>query len=339
MDKRRDRQLELDLSASNTARSDERVPLDQESRAIIRGELGTNLMVLAGAGAGKTYELVERMVALLAEDRGADSIDIRNIAAITFTRKAAGELRTRFYDRLLKEAGAAGTDTSSRLKDAAARIDQCFIGTIHAFCSRLLRERPLEAGLPFDFKELDERDEPRARRRAWMDFTNNRLRKGDQRLQRLLEIGFSAENLYRFFSRRNEFPELKLKPTEAVEPDLAEAVRMVTELAAKSVPLMTPEGRAKPGKWGEAAMRALQLIEKRDLKTGADRAEFLLLFDSKSLLDGGVKVTRYTDKQFAYELRDQLVPALKREVIDPSLRAWKQYVYGLMGDLVDDAMT
>ena len=80
-----------------------RVPEDQSSRDVIRTSLDTSLMVLAGAGAGKTYELVERMVATLAEDRD-EPVRIRNIAAITFTRKAAGELRTRFYDRLQRAA-------------------------------------------------------------------------------------------------------------------------------------------------------------------------------------------------------------------------------------------
>ena len=67
---------------------------DQAAREAIRGELDTNLLVEAGAGSGKTTELVARMVALL--ETGTAKAD--EIAAVTFTRKAAGELREHFQE-------------------------------------------------------------------------------------------------------------------------------------------------------------------------------------------------------------------------------------------------
>jgi ATP-dependent helicase/nuclease subunit A len=337
---RRTNENQLDLGFQEKAEASagsEKMPLDQPARERIRTDIDTSMMVLAGAGAGKTYELVERMVALLADDRGDEPVKIRNIAAITFTRKAAGELRTRFYGRLLNGADERDGAAGDRLNEAAANIDQCFIGTIHSFCSRLLRERPLEAGLPFDFRELDERDEPRARRQAWTRFTNERLRAGDKRLERLLEIGFNAEDLYSFFVRRNEFPELKLKPTDASEPDLSRAVALTAELGQTTLTGLNPAGLEKPGKWASTVQRALRYSEKKSLSTNADRAAFLLMFDSKSILNGGVQVTKYHDRDWARELRDDLVPRLKAEVIDPAIRSWKQYVYSLMADLIDEA--
>ena len=66
---------------------------DQAERERIRTDHGHNLVCLAGAGAGKTHELVERMVGVI----GAGGAPVGGVAAITFTRKAAGELRGRFF--------------------------------------------------------------------------------------------------------------------------------------------------------------------------------------------------------------------------------------------------
>ncbi|MEX0600292.1 MAG: UvrD-helicase domain-containing protein, partial [Rhodothermales bacterium] len=150
--------------ANDEDRRPERQLRDQEARDTITRDLDRNIMVLAGAGAGKTHALIERMVASIREA----VCDVDRMAAITFTRKAAGEMRGRFFLRLRKEARSAGTeDEVARIRSALTDIDQCFIGTIHSFCGRLLRERPIEAGLAPDFTEIDDRDEAALRRAVW----------------------------------------------------------------------------------------------------------------------------------------------------------------------------
>ncbi len=314
---------------------DTRVPEDQDQRLIIRERLDANMMVLAGAGAGKTHELVERMVGLL----GRSDLDIRNIVAITFTRKAAGELRSRFYERLQEESVQAEGPRATLLRNAADRIDQCFIGTIHAFCSRLLRERPLEAGLPFDFKELDERDEPRARRQAWNSFLNDRHRAGDARLKRLLEIRLNTEKIYGFYSRRCSFPELQLKPTDVPEPDLAEAVRQVVELVTSVLPFLNDKGREKWDKFTSCAQLAERYRENRSLDSVDEQAAYLSFFDSTTLDKGGITLNGWRDATLARRLKSELVPGLRQSVIIPSLKRWKQYLFTLLAGIVDDAMT
>ncbi len=71
---------------------------DGAAREVIREELGTNLLVEAGAGSGKTYMLAERMAAGVAKG----TYQIEHMAAVTFTRKAASELRGRFHLALEK---------------------------------------------------------------------------------------------------------------------------------------------------------------------------------------------------------------------------------------------
>ncbi len=100
------------------------------------------VFVSAGAGTGKTAVLVERFVRDVTE-RG---LAIDSVLVITYTERAAGELRTRIRDRLAELGHAA----------LAREVDGAWISTIHGFCSRFLRNHPFEAGLDPRFRVLDE---------------------------------------------------------------------------------------------------------------------------------------------------------------------------------------
>jgi ATP-dependent helicase/nuclease subunit A len=104
-------------------------------------EADGRVFLSAGAGTGKTAVLVERFVRAVC-DRG---LDVGSLLVITYTRKAAGELRARIR-RELRERGR---------HDLARELDGAWIATIHGFCARLLRTYPFEAGLDPRFRELD----------------------------------------------------------------------------------------------------------------------------------------------------------------------------------------
>lgn len=137
---------------------------DEPDREAIRTDLDSNLLVEAAAGTGKTTSLVERMLALVREGKAP----VDRICAVTFTVKAAAQLKERFQLGLEK-AIPAETDPvrRARLSDALEGIDRGFIGTIHSFCARLLRERPVEAGVDPEFVELDETEDVLLREEAW----------------------------------------------------------------------------------------------------------------------------------------------------------------------------
>ncbi|MFO0762643.1 MAG: UvrD-helicase domain-containing protein [Byssovorax sp.] len=121
----------------------DRVLPDAEARRRIREDLGATLIVEAAAGTGKTTALVGRIVAVLRA--GATELD--RIAAVTFTEKAAGEMKLRLRAGLEKARTAADLPPieRDRLDRALAHLEVCRIGTIHALCADLLRERPVEA--------------------------------------------------------------------------------------------------------------------------------------------------------------------------------------------------
>jgi ATP-dependent exoDNAse (exonuclease V) beta subunit len=123
---------------------------EQEQAVARRGE---PLLLSAAAGSGKTSVLVERFVRAVREDGVAPG----RILALTFTERAAGELRERVRARFL-ELGE---------REAARDTEVAFVGTFHGFCARLLRAHPLMAGLDPDFTILDEGFAGRLRDRAF----------------------------------------------------------------------------------------------------------------------------------------------------------------------------
>ena len=118
-------------------------PADQRVRDRIRTDLSTTLIIEAAAGTGKTTELVSRIIAVLAA--GLTTLD--RIVAVTFTEKAAGELKLRLRSGVERERNNPDIAPveRARLNLALEKLEEARIGTIHAFCADLLRERPVEA--------------------------------------------------------------------------------------------------------------------------------------------------------------------------------------------------
>ncbi len=139
------------------------LPPDEAARERIRTDLDATLFVEAGAGAGKTSSLVARIVNLV-----RSGVPITGIAAITFTEKAAAELRSRTRQRL---EAHPGPDTDAAL----ARLDHAPIGTLHSFARRILFDFPIEAGLPPGFTVLDELESGLAFEEQWSDLLDELL--------------------------------------------------------------------------------------------------------------------------------------------------------------------
>jgi len=114
---------------------------DAKARARIQGDFDATLVIEAAAGTGKTTELIARIVALLRS--GRTTLD--RVLAVTFTDKAAGEMKLRLRTELERaREGASGLE-HDRLTDALRLLEVAQISTIHSFCADILREWPVEA--------------------------------------------------------------------------------------------------------------------------------------------------------------------------------------------------
>lgn len=141
--------------ASPSRRRSDGVPAaaltDEQEQAVARRS--EPILLAAGAGSGKTSVLVERFVRAVLDD----GLACGRILAITFTERAAGELRERVRGRFVTLGE----------REAARDTEAAFVSTFHGFCSRLLRAHPLLAGLEPDFTILDEGLARRMRDRAF----------------------------------------------------------------------------------------------------------------------------------------------------------------------------
>lgn len=112
-----------------------------------------NIAITAGAGTGKTTTLTERYRSLLAED---ESIRPTEILTLTFTKDATNEMRDQIRDVVDEELSAATADQYDRWREVKDDLGDAYIHTIHGFCSRILREFSVEAGVHPEFETLDE---------------------------------------------------------------------------------------------------------------------------------------------------------------------------------------
>ena len=129
---------------------EQRVLLPEQAAAAY--QISKHISVTAGPGSGKTTVLVERYLHILREH----SLSIDQIVAITFTNRAANEMRERLRSELNLVLATASGDERRRWINYKRTLDGAVITTIHGFCARLLREFPLEARVDPQFMLLDE---------------------------------------------------------------------------------------------------------------------------------------------------------------------------------------
>ena len=166
-------------------------------------EFSGDTVVHASAGSGKTSLLVNKFLHTLKEaDEKGLYPPLDNVLAITFTDKAAAEMRNRISQELLrgvKELEKKGGDSENarlvrHLRSARRKMTQAYISTIHSFCARVLKENPIEAGLDPGFEIMDAAASAEMMERALERFLLMKLRKGDAALVELAyRYGFSSD--------------------------------------------------------------------------------------------------------------------------------------------------
>jgi ATP-dependent helicase/nuclease subunit A len=167
---------------------------DNAAREQIRTLLDETLFVEAGAGTGKTAALVDRYLHLVLAGRS-----VERIVAITFTDKAAAELRDRVRQGLEKQQGQDGNtpEQDERIATALKGLDRAQVSTIHAFCQGLLRSFAVRDGIDPAFEIEDQVAAERRFEERWRAFLD---RRGDDRdaietVGRVLDLGLTTRNL------------------------------------------------------------------------------------------------------------------------------------------------
>lgn len=183
---------------------------DHEARFKIledQNYLNRTLMVEAGAGSGKTTSLVGRMLNQIKyTDRTVDQM-----VAITFTKKAAGELKERFEQRLKADYDQSQEPREKeKLYQAILDLPKCYIGTIHAFCGKLLRERPVEAKVNPAFKEIEESEAEVLKDKFWYEYIDQVYKAKLELIEELEEAEVSHSALRTTYKKMLEYSDVQV---------------------------------------------------------------------------------------------------------------------------------
>jgi ATP-dependent helicase/nuclease subunit A len=157
--------------------------IDSPARERIHTVFDKTLVVEAAAGTGKTTELVARIIAVLSTGRTT----IERIVGVTFTEKAAGELKLRLRSEL-ENARRTEKDQKVRgyLEHALAHLEEARLSTIHSFCGDLLRERPVEAKIDPQVEVMSETESRALYREAFQNWFQKKLEDLPEGTRRIL---------------------------------------------------------------------------------------------------------------------------------------------------------
>lgn len=157
-------------------------PTPEQALAI--NTIKSNVSLLAGAGSGKTYVLMKRFVQILRSDL---SVNPTNIVAITFTRKAADEIKGRVRQAVSECVEQAQTDLERlRWQEHLQKVESAPISTIHSLCSRILRDNPVETQLDPEFTVLEDFEEKDFFKETLQQYLRKNI-KDNEALRRLVQ--------------------------------------------------------------------------------------------------------------------------------------------------------
>jgi ATP-dependent exoDNAse (exonuclease V) beta subunit len=209
---------------------------DSVARERIAHDLATTLVVEAAAGTGKTTALVSRIVALA----GSGTTELRRVVAVTFTEKAAGEMKLRLRAAIEEARQQAKAVERGRLDQALEQLEAARIGTIHSLCGDLLRERPVEAGIDPMFEVAAEAESGALFDAAFERWFQGTLADPPEGVRRLLRRPASGSTSPRSLLRtiglelkeRRDFPGMWRRDPFDRELGISEVLRALDELGA-----------------------------------------------------------------------------------------------------------
>ncbi len=285
---------------------------DSGAREAVVSKLDMCMLVEAGAGSGKTTLIVKRMLALI--ERG---VHVEKIAAVTFTRKAASELRERFETKL-EEYSA----NNALCMEALRNRDRIFIGTIHAFCARVLREHSIEAGISPAFEELDEVQESIHRERFWKAFAVRAKLDGSPLLSNLHNAGITVRQLEDSFAGFHSYRDACFNTPEFPAPSYKSVISGLTKLHASCERVSEIAGGAKFGMLTQLSAVVREFANAQDV-SGAVVARLLRRLPRGEPNSAFIPITLLGRKNSEKEPL-QLIKAEYMSVISQDVEPWER---------------
>lgn len=318
--------------------SNDAVARDTQTRFRAERELDKSFLVEAAAGTGKTTIIVKRMIQLIA----TGACDISRLVAVTFTRKAAAELRGRFEASLRENAQLTASKLADRELDQAARqrmLDACnrsnqaFVGTIHSFCASLLRERPIEFGVDPTFRELTEGEDKQLIDSAWHSNINNLLAAQDPLLERMSELGIVRNQLKHSFHQIINNRDIEHWPASTPQPPDLQSTKLEIQSYIDHMKTLLPTFPVDRGT--DELMNRYEEIVRASQRDWTHPAGFIRLLQRFDSSDGATQ--KYWDKPATGKAEKNRWVDFRERIVEPTLKYWYAKRYPLVIEFVTRA--
>lgn len=292
---------------------------DEDARRRIASDFHTNLLVEASAGSGKTHSLVSRLSAGILQ--GVYPVD--KLVAVTFTRKAAAELSGRLRHSL--DAARSGPQRQAAER-ALEQFGSLFIGTVHSFAARLLRQYPVAAGISPGFREVDDLEDQLLQRKTLRAALETQM--GRRTVRLLQEFDAVPSDLLRPLNSLIDHGELDYPVATLERPQLDDAWQRLEAfsdfLEARLPGCPEPHPTCKILSLGQSLVRRVRLSH-RD-----NPASLLRIIEG---WESEPKPIKHYWGQTRVEQNQALEPVLaavadfRAQLVNPQLLAWRSYLY------------
>jgi ATP-dependent helicase/nuclease subunit A len=297
---------------------------DVEARQRAATEFATTFLVEAGAGTGKTTVLLSRLLAVLRSGRSR----VDRLAAITFSEKAAAEIRIRLRTELeLALAGPLTDEERTNLRNACWQLERAQITTVHAFCAALLRERPVEARVDPQFSTLSQFEAQLVQTSVWREWLTQAMDHSPTVLKQALRVGLS-------FAHIETLRDFVLEHRDCLSLLPAPAPSSVAELQAH-LPQLLARLREQKSACRTAADRAFAHIQRLEMLVpkNAEAAlwEQFVRYEPREIV-AGAAIGSKTNWRPATTLEE--VRTLFRQIAEVYSEARADWLHNLSLDLV-----
>jgi ATP-dependent helicase/nuclease subunit A len=245
---------------------------DAKARERAESDLDTSFLVEASAGSGKTTLLVARILTWLRSGRAA----LPAIVAITFTEKAAAELRLRLREAIEAARPRAGPAERPQFDQALADLELAPIRTIHAFCGDLLRQRPVEAGVDPGFRVADALETALLLDETWERWLERAAADAPPALQEAIALGVPLQSLRELAGALVVERDLLAGLSRPVPEDFAPLNREVRDRLADLAAAVPARARAADDRLARHLDELLAWVRHTDLLADAEQVTAVL---------------------------------------------------------------
>jgi ATP-dependent helicase/nuclease subunit A len=268
------------------------VPIDQKQRNLASEDLSQSYLVEAAAGTGKTTVLVKRILNLIRKGEAR----LEEVVAITFTEKAAAELKVKLRQELERALfEESNPDDHQRISEALSDLERMQVTTIHSFCGSLLRERPIEANLDPNFEVADNLLARLLQREVWERWFERQMDGNHPGLRRAVLMGLKADQLYNIARSLIENREISEylpapQPLEELEKAINQFIEILKEEIASLNSLKSYCKNEKDNAFLAIEELALKLKKLESISDREERERFIFkAFSIDSKIKGSKK--------------------------------------------------